>query len=114
MPKKCQKIAKNYQNLPKNVKKWPKYHQNIKKYRQVVQKLPFFGCIGVVLVLQEIFFMLYWSRVDFWPKNDSRIGLESDFSAKNDSRIGLESDFLAFFGQYWSCIGLTKITNAEL
>ena len=39
--------------------------------------------------------MSYWSRVDFWPKNDSLIGLESDFLAKNDSRIGLESDFLA-------------------
>ena len=72
--------------------------------------------------------MSYWSRVDFWPKNDSLIGLESDFLAKNDSRIGLESDFLAKndsrigleldfsannFG-YWSRIGLTKIPNADL
>ena len=92
----------------------PKYCQNIEKYCQVVQKLHFWCCIGVVLVLQEIVLVSYWSRVDFWPKNDSRIGLESDFLAKNDSRIGLESDFLAFFGQYWSCIGLTKIPNAEL
>ena len=49
---------------------------------KIVQKLQFFGCIGVVLVLQEIFLVSYWSRVDFRPQNDSRIGIGIGISAE--------------------------------
>ena len=89
MPQKWKIFPKICQFLPNFVKKWPKYRQNIKKYRQVVQKLPFFGCIGVVLVLQEIFFISYWSWVDFLPQ---KMSLE----------LVLVWIFRNFFLLYWS------------
>jgi hypothetical protein len=61
------------------------------KYRKISQNCPkntIFYRIGVVLVFQEIFFMSYWYQVDFWPKNDSRIG------------IGLKKIW-KFFLSYW-------------
>lgn len=95
-------------------KKWPKYRQNIEKYREIVKKLPFFCCISVVSVPQENFFMSYWYRVDFWPKNDSRIGIRSKKFEIFFYYIGLEMDFLAKNLGYWYWVNLAKIQNAAL
>ena len=72
-------------------KKWQKMAKILPKYRKILQNCPKITisyCIGVVLVLQGIFFISYWYRVDFLPKNDSRIG------------IGLKK-FWTFFLSYW-------------
>ena len=114
MPQKWKNFPKICQFLPNFVKKWPKYRQNIEKYRQVVQKLPFFGCIGVVLVLQEIFLYRIGLGSIFCPKKWVSNWYWYGFLEIFFYCIGLEMDFLAKNFGYWYWVDLTKIQNAAL
>ena len=84
MPIFGQKMAKNGKKMAKNGQNIAKILKNIAKLSKKYHFLLYWCCIG----LQRNFFMSYWYRVDFWPKNDSRIG------------IGLEN-FWKIFLSYW-------------